>query len=1047
MKRFNLSEWALSNRVLVGYITLLLGALGVYSYFHLGQSEDPPFTFRMMVVSTQWPGATADEVDRLVTDRIEEKLQELDGLDYLRSYSRPGESQVFVMFREDLPPAAVFDGFYQVRKKIVDMRYRLPAGIVGPAFNDEFGDTFGNIYALTGADFTYQELKDYSDRIRERLLRIPDVAKVELLGVQEERIYIDIANAKRDQLGIPPELITQTLATQNAVAAAGAFDTATDRIYLRVSGNFDAVEQLRRVPLYWQGRSFRLGDIATIHRGYQDPPAAQMRFNGQPAIGIAVSMARGGDIIGLGKRLDQTFAQLNREVPIGMNLSRVADQPAAVARVIREFVHALVEAIVIVLAVCFIALGVRTGVVVALSIPLVLGATFLVMHMAGIGLHNISLGALILALGLLVDDAIIAVEMMAVKLEQGYDRFRAAAFAYTSTAFPMLSGTLITAAGFLPIATAASSTGEYTRALFQVVGLALLLSWLAAVIAVPLLGYYLLPEQESLSETGEHPGKGAAASGQIPDVNAVYQTPFYARFRRLIRLCINHRRLTIAMTAALFLGGMALFTRVPKQFFPASNRLELMVDLKLPEGASITETDAVARRLEALLANTPGLDSQAAYIGSGAPRYFLSLDQQLPSASFAQFVLNTHDLAARERIRAHLLEVLPTQFPDVRWRVNRLENGPPVGYVLQYRVSGPERAVARAFADRIATVMRVNPYAAGVHLDTAEPSKRIGIDIDQDRVRALGVSTESVAQALATAINGATLTHVREYNRLTAVVVRGPPAEREHLELLGSLSVPTASGANIPLAQIARLKYGLEDGILWRRDRTPTISVRADIYADRQPPEVVAELAPAIAGIEAQLPPGYRIEIGGTVEESGKGQASVMVGMPLFVLAVITVLMVQLKSFSRTLMVVLTAPLGIVGVALGLLVSGKPFGFVAMLSTIALLGMVMRNSVILVDQIRQDLAQGRAPFDAIVEATVRRFRPIVLTALAAVLAMIPLTGSVFFGPMAVSIMGGLIAATGLTLVFVPALYAAWFRVPRRDASAATETARAQPESY
>jgi multidrug efflux pump len=1036
MTQFNLSEWALSNRVLVVYLTLLIGALGAYGYVHLGQSEDPPFTFRMMVVSTQWPGATADEVDRLVTDRIEEKLQELDGLDYLRSYSRPGESQVFVLFREDLPPAAVSDGFYQVRKKIGDMRHRLPPGVIGPAFNDEFGDTFGNIYALTGAEFSYQELKDYADRIRERLLRIADVAKVEFIGLQEERVYLDIANAKRDQLGIPPELIAQTLAAQNAVVPAGAIDTEKDRIYLRVSGGLDGVEQLRQLPIRWQGRSFQLGDIATIHRGYQDPPAPEMRFNGQPAIGIAVSMASGGDIIGLGKRLDQTFAQLNREVPLGMNLSRVADQPAAVARVIREFINALFEAIVIVLAVCFFTLGVRTGVVVALSIPLVLGATFLVMHMAGIGLHSISLGALILALGLLVDDAIIAVEMMAVKLDQGYDRLRAAAFAYTSTAFPMLAGTLITAAGFLPIATAASSTGEYTRALFQVVGLALLLSWFAAVLTVPLLGYYLLPEKKLRSETSARSGDGAAASGQTPDVNAVYQTPFYAGFRRLITLCINRRWLTITLTVALFLGGVALFATVPNQFFPASNRLELMVDLKLQEGASIAETDAVAGRLEALLAGIPGLDSQVAYIGRGAPRYFLSLDEQLPSASFAQFVLNTHDLAARERIRAHLLEVLPAQFPDVRWRVNRLENGPPVGYVLQYRVSGPERAVARVHADRIAAAMRANPYAVGVHLDTAEASKRIHIDIDQDRARALGVSTQSVSQLLETAINGATLTQLREDNRLTGVVVRGPPAEREHLELLGSLSVPTAHGGNIPLAQIARLRYGLEDGILWRRDRTPTISVRADINADRQPPEVVAELAPAIAGIEAQLPPGYRIEIGGTVEDSGKGQASVMVGMPLFALAVVTVLMLQLKSLSQTLMVVLTAPLGIVGVALGLLVSGKPFGFVAMLSTIALLGMVMRNSVILVDQIRQDLELGRAPFDAVVEATVRRFRPIVLTALATVLAMIPLTGSVFFGPMAVSIMGGLIAATGLTLMFVPALYAAWYRAPCRYSSEA-----------
>ncbi|MGQ0698693.1 MAG: efflux RND transporter permease subunit [Panacagrimonas sp.] len=1027
MSRINLSEWALSNRPLMIYLMLLLGALGVWGYFHLGQSEDPPFTFRIMVVRTIWPGATADEVDRLVTDKIEEKLQELDSLDFLRSYSRPGESQVFVLLREDLPPRDTPENFYQTRKKVGDMRHLLPAGVIGPSFNDEFGDTFGNIYALQGADFSYEELKDHADRIRDRLLRIDDVAKVEFLGLQEERIYVDLANSRRSQLGIPPTLIAEVLAQQNGVTPAGDFDTASDKIYLRVSGGLDRIEQLKNLPVEYLGRTFRLGDVAEIYRGYQDPPGPHVRFNGSPAIGIAVSMEKGGDIIGLGKRLDAEFETLNHEVPLGMMLSRIADQPRAVTRATNVFITTLAEAVVIVLAVCFLSLGVRTGLVVALSIPLVLAMTFAAMHQLGIGLHKISLGALVLALGLLVDDAIIAVEMMAVKLEQGYDRIKAAAFAFSSTAFPMLSGTIITAAGFLPIATAKSGTGEYTVSIFQVVTIALLLSWIAAVLFVPLLGYKLLPV------------KGLSEDGKAHDEHAVYHTRFYSRFRRLVQLCVNRRWTTIGATVALFVGSLVLFGQVPQQFFPASTRLELLVDLKLPEGSSISQTDQAAQRLEKILAKMEGLESYVAYIGSGAPRFILPIDQQLPAPSFAQFVLNTSDYEARENVRSELLQKLPIEFTDLRWRINRLENGPPVGYVLQYRVSGPERSIATQYAEEVAALMRSNPYPVGIHLDTAEMSKVIRLEIDQDRARSLGVSTQSVSQLLETAINGVATTQYREDNKLIQIVLRGPPRERAHLELLSSLAVPTASGANVPLSQVARLEFGFEPGILWRRDRTPTVTVRADIDADIQPPQVVAQLAPELAKIEARLPPGYRIETGGTVEDAAKGQDSVNVGMPLFLLVVFTTLMIQLKSFSLSVMVILTAPLGIIGVAVFLLAFGQPFGFVAMLGTIALLGMIMRNSVILIDQIRQDLELGRSAFDSVVEATVRRFRPIVLTALAAVLAMIPLSRSVFFGPMAVAIMGGLIAATILTLLFLPALYAAWFKVPRSTDQEAPRT--------
>lgn len=1018
MSRFNLSAWALANRSLVTYFMLLLGALGVWSYFQLGQSEDPPFTFRIMVVRTTWPGATADEVDRLVTDKIEAKLQELYALDYLRSYSRPGESQIFVVFREDLPARTMPENYYQVRKKIGDIRHTLPRGIIGPAFNDEFADTFGNIYALQGKDFTYAELKDYAERVRDRLLRIPDVAKVQFLGLQEERIYIDMSNSRRAQLGIPPRLIADTIAAQNDVVSAGSLDTATDKIYVRVSGGLSTADEVRNLPIRYAGRTFRVGDVAEVYRGYEDPPAPRVRFNGEPAIGIAVSMEQGGDIVQLGKRLDAELALLNTGVPLGMSLHRIADQPRAVSDSISEFVRALAEAVVIVLAVCFVSLGIRTGLVVALSIPLVLAMTFAAMYYFNIGLHKTSLGALVIALGLLVDDAIIAVEMMAVKLEEGFDRVQAASFAYASTAFPMLSGTLITAAGFLPIATAKSSTGEYTVAIFQVTVIALLLSWAAAVLFVPLLGYFLLPE------------KGLSHDATPHDEHTVYHTRFYNRFRALVQFCVRRRWLTITTTVLIFAASVVLFGKIPQQFFPASTRLELLVDLKLPEGASIAQTDAAAQRLEALLKELDDVDSYATYLGSGAPRFILPLDQQLPAQSFTQFVLNTHDFAARERVRGILLEKFPILFPDLRWRVNRIENGPPVGYVLQYRVSGPDRAVASAEAEKIAALLHTNPYAAGIHLDTAEKSKMIHISIDQDRARALGVSSADVGQMLGASINGLVPTTYREDNELIDIVLRGPPTERRRLELIGSLTMPTASGASIALSQVAKIQYRFEDGIMWRRDRVPTVTVRADILANIQPPEVVAMLEPGITRIAQALPRGYRLELGGTVNESGKGQSSVMAGMPLFLLAVLTVLMLQLRSFSQTLMVFLTAPLGIIGVAIFLMLFRQPFGFVAMLGTIALFGMIMRNSVILIDQIRQDLELGRAPFDAVVEATVRRFRPIVLTALAAVLAMIPLSRSVFFGPMAVAIMGGLLAATVMTLLFLPALYAAWFKVPR-----------------
>lgn len=1015
---FNLSAWALKNRQIVLYVMLLLGIVGALSYSKLGQSEDPPFTFKAMVIRTNWPGASAEEVSRQVTERIEKKLMETGEYDRIVSFSRPGESQVTFLARDSMHSNEIPELWYQVRKKISDIRYTLPQGIQGPFFNDEFGTTFGNIYALTGEGFDYAVLKDYADRIQLQLQRVKDVGKVELIGLQDEKIWIELSNTKAATLGLPLAAVQQALEEQNAVAAAGFFETPTDRVQLRVSGRFDSVKEIRDFPIRVGDRTFRIGDVAEVRRGFNDPPAPRMRFMGENAIGLAVSMKAGGDILVLGQALEGEFARLQETLPAGMQLRKVSDQPAAVKTGVGEFVRVLTEALIIVLLVSFFSLGLRTGLVVALSIPLVLAMTFAAMHYFGIGLHKISLGALVLALGLLVDDAIIAVEMMAIKMEQGYDRLKAASFAWTSTAFPMLTGTLITAAGFLPIATAQSGTGEYTRSIFQVVTIALLVSWIAAVMFVPYLGDRLLPDLAK-RHAEKHGGDGA---------HDPYATPFYQRVRRVVEWCVRRRKTVIVLTLVAFVASIALFRFVPQQFFPASGRLELMVDLKLGEGASLLNTEAEAARLEALLKDHPGIDNYVAYVGTGSPRFYLPLDQQLPAASFAQFVVLAKTIEDREAVRSWLIQVLNDEFPAVRTRVSRLENGPPVGYPVQFRVSGEHIDEVRALARKVADKVRENPHVVNVHLDWEEPSKVVRLNIDQDRARALGVSTADLSRFLQSSLSGSTVSQYREDNELIDILLRGTPREREELALLPSLAVPTDSGRSVPLSQVATLEYGFEEGIIWHRNRLPTVTVRADIYDKSLPASLVTQIQPTLDPIRAELPSGYLLEVGGTVEDSARGQKSVNAGVPLFIVVVLTLLMLQLKSFSRSAMVFLTAPLGLIGVTLFLLVFRQPFGFVAMLGTIALSGMIMRNSVILVDQIEQDIAAGLDRWHAIIEATVRRFRPIVLTALAAVLAMIPLSRSVFFGPMAVAIMGGLIVATALTLLFLPALYAAWFRV-------------------
>ncbi len=1029
MKNLNLSEWALEHPSMVLYLIIVLMVGGVISFFQLGRAEDPDFTFKVMVVRSLWPGATAREVESELTERIEKKLQETPYVDVIKSASRAGESLVFIILKDYTPKTEVPESWRQVRKKLDDIKHQLPAGVQGPFPNDEFGDVYVNIYALVGDGYDMGQLRREADRLARELRAVADVKKVDLLGVQDEKIFVEVAPAKLASLGITPALVAEALAKQNAVAPAGFVETATDRVRLRVTGAFDSVEQVRGADLVVGGRHFRLGDIAEVKRGLVDPPSPRMRVGGKDAVGIAVAMARGGNAIKLGDNLKADIERLSRDLPVGLEVVTVADQPAVAAQALKLFLQSLAEAIVIVLAVSFLSLGMRTGMVVALSIPLVLAMTFLFMKIFGIDLHRISLGALIIALGLLVDDAIIAVEMMVVKIEQGWEKARAATFAYTSTAFPMLTGTLITAAGFTPVGFAKSGAGEFAFAIFAVTTIALLTSWLVAVVFTPYLGYKLLDEKALRKYGEDHHGD-------------VYDTPFYRRFRALVVWCLRHRKTVIMLTIVAFVLGMVAFnTGVQKQFFPPSSRPELLVDLWLPQGASLKATERDVKRVEALLKGDENIGYFSSYIGNGAPRFYLPLDQQLFNDNFGQLVIVTKGFDEREAVKARLEAAFDA--PDGSWshlrpRVQRLENGPPVGYPVVFRVMGEDVETLRKIANEVAVIMRTNANVRDVHLDWNEKAKSVRVEIDQDRARALGVSSQDVAFALQAHEVGATLTQYREGDQLIDIVWRAPGgnmagnegADRGKLDRLPDLPVPAAGGTRwVPLAQVAKLKPVLEEGVIWRRDRLPAIQIRADLANPKVTgPTASTQIDPLLNELRAKLPPGYRVEIGGTIEESGKNEGALKAVFPLTIVAVITLLMMQLQSIKRTVMALLTAPLGLIGVALALMLLQKPFGFVANLGIIALLGMILRNSVILIDQIEQDETAGKSTWEAIIGSAVRRFRPIMLTAAAAVLAMIPLSRQIFWGPMAVAIMGGLIVATALTLLFLPALYATWYKV-------------------
>lgn len=1020
MRKINLSRWALENQPLVRYLLAVFIFAGVAAFFSLGQEEDPPFVFRGMVVRAYWPGATAMQMGQQVADPIEKVIQEIPFAYKIRSYSKPGETVIFLQLDDSAPPKQVADIWYTTRKRVSDMAGTLPRGVVGPFFNDEFGDTFGVLLAFSADGFKYAELKDFVTQVRQEMLKVPDVAKVQLFGVQPEKVFIDVSHYKIAQLGISAQDIFNQINSQNAVTSQGVLSLEDQKVWSRVQGQFESIDDLANLPIRAGNNTLLLKDIAHVHRGYQNPPVSKMRFNGKEVIGLGISMVNGGDIIRLGQELEKVERRILAELPVGIELQRVADQPKSVSTSVNEFVKVLIEAIVIVLAVSFLSLGLhskpfridtRPGLVVALTIPLVLALTFLAMSFFNINLHKISLGALIIALGLLVDDAIIAVEMMVRKLEEGYSRFDAAIFAYDSTAIPMLTGTLITAAGFLPIALAQSAAGEYTYSIFAVTAIALVLSWFVAVIFVPYIGYWLLKKPKD--------GQGHTE---------VFDTPFYQRFRRWIEVCVNHRWITITVTVLAFIGGGYSFKFIEQQFFPDSNRLEIMVNLWLPEGTAFEETEKQAIKLEQWLANQPEVQGYASFVGDGAPRFYLSLDQKFVQSNLAELIVIPKTFEDREILRGKLKEHLENNFPDIRPRITLLPNGPPVTYPVQFVVQGPDPRVVRVVADKVKEAVASSEYTRGTHDNWNENIKVMKVEVDQARARALGVSSQSIAESSHVILSGATIGQYRENNRLIDIVFRNPESERDTLAELMNANVPTASGAYVPLSQVGKVTMSFEPGVIWREGGEFGITVKADVVSGIQGTTVALAMNKALDPLRSELPLGVSVNLDGLAADSGKAQQSIMANVPLMLFIVLTLLMLQLKSFGRTLLVYFTGPLGIIGAALALIITARPFGFVAQLGVIALFGMIIRNSVILVDQIEQDRAAGVDPYEAIIGSTIRRSRPILLTAAAAVLAMIPLMRSQFWGPMAVAIMGGLIVATLLTLFFLPALYAAAYRI-------------------
>ncbi|HQY35256.1 MAG TPA: efflux RND transporter permease subunit [Pseudomonadota bacterium] len=1008
----NLSDWALKHRSFVVFLMIAATIAGLGSYASLGRNEDPAFTFRAMVVFAAWPGATLEDTVEQVTERIERTLQETPNLDFIRSTTTAGVTTIFVNLKGSTPPEQVPDIWYHVRKSVGDMRHTLPQGVVGPGFNDEFGDTFGLIYGFTADGFSQRELRDYVEDARSKLLNVPDVSKIELLGAQDETIFIEFSVKQLAGLGLNQAALLNALRAQNVIRPSGTVQTEEEKLWLRVSGVFDSEEDILAVNFVHEGRLVRLRDIATVRRGFADPPQPLFRVNGQPSIGLAIAMAEGGDILALGDNVDRAMAEIAADLPVGIEPVLVANQPDVVDEAINEFMVSLWQAIGIILVISFLALGVRAGTVVALSFPLTLAIVFPIMQSFEIDLQRISLGALIIALSLLVDNAMTMVDSFASRMDAGDSKEKAASFAYQTLAFPMLTGTFITAAGFVPIGFAASSAGEYTFSIFAVVTIALLVSWFVAVVFFPLLCVWLLKQPDK------------PATGELGPVMRV--------FRALLVAAMRLRWVTIAATVGVFVLAILAAPMIPRQFFPASDRPELVVDLRLPQSASIYRTDTMAAEFDRILAEDPDVERWSTYVGRGAIRFYLPLDVQLSNDFFSQVVIVAKDVEARQRLEVRLEKLLAERFPESVSRVAPLELGPPVGWPVQYRVSGPDLAQVRSIALEVAAIMAANDNLRRVNYDWMEGARTVRIDVDQDQARLLGVSSEALAGIVNTVVTGVPVTQVRDDIFLVNVVARAQGDQRTSIASLRTLQVPLPSGRTVPLSQIATLSFEQESPLIWRRDRVPTLTVRADLVPGMLPETVVAAVQPAIDNLNKDLPRGYEVVVGGTVEESANSQASVAAVVPVMVFLMLFFLMVQLQSFNRMALVLSVIPLGMIGVVGALLASGRPLGFVAILGILALIGMIARNAVLLIEQIDSERAAGKAPWDAVIDSTISRFRPIMLTAISTVLGMIPIAGTVFWGPMAFTIMGGLLVATILTLIFLPALYVAWFRIKRDD---------------
>ena len=1013
MKSFNLSRWALEHKSLVGYFMLMFTVFGVFAYLKLGREEDPNFTIKTMIIHARWPGASADEVIHQVTERIEKKVEELDTLDYTKSITTSGATTIYVYLKDSTRGEAVTRSWVRVRNLVRDISRTFPENVQGPFFNDDFGDVFGNVYAFTGDGISQRQLRDYVEEVRRGILTIPDAGKVEFIGARDEVIYIEFSPTKLAAFGLDRQAIIAALREQNAIVPSGVVEAGAERVIVRVSGQFDSEDSIRSVNLHLNGRFFRLSDIANVRRDYVDPPSSLFRVNGQPAIGLAIGVRPNANLLEFGEALKRLMDRVEADLPVGIAVHLVSDQPEVVHEAVSGFVKALFEAVLIVLAVSFVSLGLRAGLVVALAIPLVLAITFVVMEFLGISLQRISLGALIIALGLLVDDAMIAVEMMVSRLEAGDPLPTAATAVYTSTAFPMLTGTLVTVAGFIPVGLNSSSAGEFTFTLFVVIAVSLIVSWIVAVLFTPLLGVAALPKT-----LAKHHGDGEG--GRVARM-----------FSRVLGACMRHRKMTLAVTAAGFFGSLVGMRHVQQQFFPSSDRPELIVDWNLPQNASIVETKAQMDRMEKeQLAGNDKVAHFSSYVGQGAVRFILAFDVQAPNPFFGQTVIVAKDIKARDELKGQLQRWIDCELPpgtDVY--IHYLEIGPPVGRPIQYRVSGPDVEKVRTLAHELAGVLASDRGLTHSVLDWNEPARVVRVEVDQDKARQFGVSSEAIASAMNTVVDGAPVTRILDDIYLVDVIARASAAERSQFDNFRSLRVQTTGGQQIPLEAVATFRYDVEQPVVWRRARQPTITVKAAILDGRQAPTVVDALAPKIDELRQKLPPGYSIAVGGAVEESGKARAPIIAVIPLMAFIMLTILMIQLQSFQRLFMVVAVAPLALIGVVAAMLPTGAPLGFVALLGVLALVGILIRNSVILIIQIEHLRGEGMAAWDAVVEATKHRMRPIMLTAAAATLGLLPIAREVFWGPMAYAMMGGIIVGTVLTLLFLPALYVAWFRIP------------------